>query len=110
MRMAISSIDDGLRDIREGRWSSLSMMNRENEGDIMIAAEKVTPEAVVHGTICLRSYLFVSHRETVRELKLPLMVRTIPLIQDGFTVSIEAKQGVTTGISARQGPYYPGCR
>ena len=58
--MAISSIDDGLRDIREGKMVIIvDDEDRENEGDVMIAAEKVTPEAITFmaryacGLICL---------------------------------------------------------
>jgi 3,4-dihydroxy 2-butanone 4-phosphate synthase/GTP cyclohydrolase II len=76
--------------------------DRENEGDVFIAAEKVTPEAInfmarhACGLICLS----LTERR-VKELGLPLMVQdnTSPY-KTAFTVSIEAKEGVTTGISA----------
>ena len=76
--------------------------DRENEGDVVIAAEKATPEAInfmaryACGLICLSLT-----EERVKELNLPLMVRdnTSPY-NTAFTVSIEAKEGVTTGISA----------
>ncbi len=76
--------------------------DRENEGDVVIAAEKVTPKAInfmaryACGLICLSLT-----EERVRFLRLPLMVRdnTSPY-NTAFTVSIEAKEGVTTGISA----------
>jgi 3,4-dihydroxy 2-butanone 4-phosphate synthase/GTP cyclohydrolase II len=101
--MAISSIDDGLRDIREGKMVIIvDDEDRENEGDVMIAAEKVTPEAITFmaryacGLICLPLT-----EERVRELKLPLMVEdNTSQYKTAFTVSIEAKHGVTTGISA----------
>ena len=101
--MAISSIDDGLRDIREGKMVIIvDDEDRENEGDVMIAAEKVTPEAITFmaryacGLICLSLT-----EKRVRELKLPLMVENnTSQYKTAFTVSIEAKQGVTTGISA----------
>ncbi len=101
--MAISSIDDGLRDIREGKMVIIvDDEDRENEGDIMIAAEKVTPEAITFmaryacGLICLSLT-----EKRVRELKLPLMVENnTSQYKTAFTVSIEAKHGVTTGISA----------
>jgi 3,4-dihydroxy 2-butanone 4-phosphate synthase / GTP cyclohydrolase II len=101
--MAISSIDDGLRDIREGKMVIIvDDEDRENEGDIMIPAEKVTPEAVTFmaryacGLICLSLT-----EKRVRELKLPLMVENnTSQYKTAFTVSIEAKHGVTTGISA----------
>jgi len=76
--------------------------DRENEGDLTMAAEKVTPEAINfmakygRGLICLSLT-----GERCDQLELPSMVRnnTSPF-QTGFTVSIEAKRGVTTGISA----------
>jgi 3,4-dihydroxy 2-butanone 4-phosphate synthase/GTP cyclohydrolase II len=101
--MAISSIDEGLQDIREGKMVIIvDDEDRENEGDIMIPAEKITPEAVTFmaryacGLICLSLT-----EKRVRELKLPLMVEdNTSQYKTAFTVSIEAKQGVTTGISA----------
>ena len=101
--MAIAKIEDVLRDIREGKMVIIiDDEDRENEGDVMIAAEKVTPEAITFmaryacGLICLSLT-----EERVRELDLPLMVdnNTSPY-NTAFTVSIEAKHGVTTGISA----------
>jgi 3,4-dihydroxy 2-butanone 4-phosphate synthase/GTP cyclohydrolase II len=101
--MAISKIEDVLRDIRKGKMVIIvDDEDRENEGDVMIAAEKVTPEAITFmaryacGLICLSLT-----EERVKELDLPLMVdkNTSPY-NTAFTVSIEAKQGVTTGISA----------
>lgn len=76
--------------------------DRENEGDLTMAAEKITPEAINfmakhgRGLICLSLT-----SETCDKLDLPLMVKdnTSPF-QTGFTISIEAKRGVTTGISA----------
>jgi len=76
--------------------------DRENEGDLMVAAEKATPEIVNfmtkhgRGLICLPLT-----KERLKELHLPLMVRdnTAPF-QTAFTVSIDAREGVTTGISA----------
>lgn len=76
--------------------------DRENEGDLTMAAEKITPEAINfmarygRGLICLSLT-----SETCDKLDLPLMVKdnTSPF-QTGFTISIEAKHGVTTGISA----------
>jgi 3,4-dihydroxy 2-butanone 4-phosphate synthase/GTP cyclohydrolase II len=76
--------------------------DRENEGDLTLAAEKVTPEAINfmarngRGLICLSLA-----PEIVDRLKLPLMVRdNRSPFNTAFTVSIEARQGVTTGISA----------
>ena len=76
--------------------------DRENEGDLMVAAEKITPEIVNfmtkhgRGLICLPLT-----RERLDELQLPLMVAdNTARYQTAFTVSIDAKEGVTTGISA----------
>jgi 3,4-dihydroxy 2-butanone 4-phosphate synthase/GTP cyclohydrolase II len=101
--MAISSIEEGLKDIREGKMVIIvDDEDRENEGDVMIAAEKATPEAITFmaryacGLICLSLT-----EKRIKELKLPLMVETnTSQYNTAFTVSIEAKQGVTTGISA----------
>ncbi len=76
--------------------------DRENEGDLMIAAEKATPEIVNfmakhgRGLICMPLT-----KDRLKELHLPLMVQdnTAPF-QTAFTVSIDAREGVTTGISA----------
>ncbi|MCX7966451.1 MAG: bifunctional 3,4-dihydroxy-2-butanone-4-phosphate synthase/GTP cyclohydrolase II [Syntrophorhabdaceae bacterium] len=101
--MATSRIEDVLEDVRQGKMIIIvDDEDRENEGDLMIAAEKVTPEAITFmaryacGLICLSLT-----EERVRELELPLMVQenTSPH-NTAFTVSIEAKEGVTTGISA----------
>lgn len=101
--MATSRIEDVLDDVRQGKMIIIvDDEDRENEGDLMIAAEKVTPEAITFmaryacGLICLSLT-----EERVRELELPLMVQdnTSPH-KTAFTVSIEAKEGVTTGISA----------
>lgn len=101
--MATSRIEDVLDDVKQGKMIIIvDDEDRENEGDLMIAAEKVTPEAITFmaryacGLICLSLT-----EERVRELDLPLMVQdnTSPH-KTAFTVSIEAKEGVTTGISA----------
>ena len=76
--------------------------DRENEGDLVCAADKVTPELINfmakygRGLICLPMT-----DERLRELDIPMMVgdNTSPF-ETAFTVSIEARQGVTTGISA----------
>jgi 3,4-dihydroxy 2-butanone 4-phosphate synthase/GTP cyclohydrolase II len=97
------SIDQAIEDIRNGKMVILvDDEDRENEGDLTMAAEMVTPEAINfmakygRGLICLSLTA-----EKCAELNLPLMVQnnTSPF-ETGFTVSIEAKCGVTTGISA----------
>jgi len=101
--MGISNIKGALEDLRQGKMIILvDDEDRENEGDLTMIAEKVTPEAInfmakyARGLICLSL-----HSDIVERLKLPLMVHDNQShFQTAFTVSIEAKNGVTTGISA----------
>ncbi len=97
------TIEEALKEIRAGRMVILvDDEDRENEGDLCMAAETVTPEAINfmakygRGLICLSMTA-----AKIDSLDLPLMVdhNTSPF-QTGFTVSIEARCGVTTGISA----------
>jgi 3,4-dihydroxy 2-butanone 4-phosphate synthase/GTP cyclohydrolase II len=76
--------------------------DRENEGDLVMAAEKVTPEAVNFMARHARGLICVSLTpERVEQLQLPMMVRSNGSpYGTAFTVSIEARQGVSTGISA----------
>jgi 3,4-dihydroxy 2-butanone 4-phosphate synthase/GTP cyclohydrolase II len=101
--MAISPITEIIADIKAGKMVVLvDEEDRENEGDLLMAAEFVTPEAVNfmarygRGLICL-----TLDEERCRQLNLPLMVSNnrSPL-GTNFTLSIEAAEGVTTGISA----------
>ena len=101
--MKISPIQDIIADIRAGRMVVLvDEEERENEGDLVMGAEFVTPEAINfmvrygRGLVCLT---LTGGR--CRQLNLPLMVAAnrSPL-GTNFTVSIEAAEGVTTGISA----------
>ena len=101
--MPMISIEKAIEDIRNGKMVILvDDEDRENEGDLTIAAEKVTPELINfmakfgRGLICLSLT-----GETCDQLGLPMMVdlNSSPF-QTGFTVSIEACRGVTTGISA----------
>lgn len=97
------SVEAALEAVRAGRMIIIvDDEDRENEGDFMIAAEKANPENVNfmarhgRGLICLPLT-----RERLEELQLPLMVsENTARFQTAFTVSIDAKQGVTTGISA----------
>ncbi len=99
----LSSIDDIIDDARNGRMFILiDDENRENEGDLVIPAQMATPAAINfmarygRGLICL-----ALTRARVAALKLPLMPqRNTSRHQTAFTVSIEAREGVTTGISA----------
>ena len=100
---AISSIDEIIDDARNGRMFILvDAEDRENEGDLVIPATFATPEAVNfmarfgRGLICL-----AMTAERARALSLDMMARdNRESMQTAFTVSIEAKEGVTTGISA----------
>jgi 3,4-dihydroxy 2-butanone 4-phosphate synthase/GTP cyclohydrolase II len=99
----ISPIEEVIEDARNGRMFILvDDEDRENEGDLVIPAQMATPDAVNfmakhgRGLICL-----AMTRQRVEELKLPLMPQhNASRLQTAFTVSIEAKDGVTTGISA----------
>ena len=101
--MAIASIKEVIEDLRQGKMIILvDDESRENEGDLTIAAEKVTPEAINfmarygRGLICL-----ALSPEIVERLKLtPMAYDNRSPYNTAFTVSIEARQGVTTGISA----------
>ena len=100
---ALSPIKDIVADIRDGRMVVLvDEEDRENEGDLVLAAEYVTPEAINfmakhgRGLICL-----TLTEARCRQLNLPLMVRDNRSPHGtAFTLSIEAAEGVTTGISA----------
>jgi 3,4-dihydroxy 2-butanone 4-phosphate synthase / GTP cyclohydrolase II len=101
--MPLSSIDEAVRDIRDGKIIIIvDDEDRENEGDLVCAAEQVTPEIInfmaVHGRglICLPLT-----EERCRELQLfPQTTENTSNMGTAFTTSIEAREGVTTGISA----------
>ncbi len=101
--MALNSIEEIVEDLRQGKMVIImDDEDRENEGDLLIAADKVTPEAINfmakygRGLICL-----TLTRERCQQLRLPLMVNVNDqLAATNFTISIEAAEGVTTGISA----------
>jgi len=101
--VAISPVEDIVADMRAGRIVILvDEEDRENEGDLVLAADHVTPEAINfmarfgRGLICL-----TLTKERCERLQLPPMVpRNGTKMGTAFTVSIEAAEGVTTGISA----------
>ncbi|CAB1370953.1 bifunctional 3,4-dihydroxy-2-butanone-4-phosphate synthase/GTP cyclohydrolase II [Denitratisoma oestradiolicum] len=101
--MSISSTEEIIADIRAGKMVILvDEEDRENEGDLVMAAEHVTPEAVNfmakfgRGLICL-----TLTQARCEQLDLPLMVSDNRTPHGtAFTMSIEAAEGVTTGISA----------
>ncbi|PIE60868.1 MAG: bifunctional 3,4-dihydroxy-2-butanone-4-phosphate synthase/GTP cyclohydrolase II [Desulfobacterales bacterium] len=97
------TIEQAIKDIKDGKMVILvDDEDRENEGDLTMAAEAITPEAINfmatygRGLICLSLDSSIADR-----LDLPMMVENnTSQFETGFTVSIEAKRGVTTGISA----------
>jgi 3,4-dihydroxy 2-butanone 4-phosphate synthase/GTP cyclohydrolase II len=96
-------IEEAIEEIRHGRMVILvDDEDRENEGDLTMAAEKVTPEAINFMTKYGRGLLCLSMTpEKIQSLELPMMVNNNKSpFGTGFTVSIEAAKGVTTGISA----------
>jgi len=103
IRLQFNTIEEALEDIKKGKMVILvDDEDRENEGDLTMAAEMVTPEAInfmaMHGRglICLSLT-----QERVEQLQLPMMTTdNTSSFGTAFTISIEAKKGVTTGISA----------
>ncbi len=101
--MSFATIEEAIEDIREGRMVIVvDDPNRENEGDLTIAAEMVTPEIINfmakhgRGLICLPMTA-----ERLEELEIPLMVsENSSKFNTAFCVSIEARDNVSTGISA----------
>lgn len=101
--MPLSKIEDAVEDIKNGKMIIIvDDEDRENEGDLVCAAEKITPEMInfmaVHGRglICLPLT-----EERCDELQLPMQTNdNTSGFGTAFTVSIEAREGVTTGISA----------
>ncbi len=96
-------IEDAIEDLKKGKMVVVvDDEDRENEGDIIMAAEKVTPEAVNFITREARGMLCLAiDRERARQLDLEFMVeQNTALHQTPFTVTIDYKHGTTTGISA----------
>src|SRR5690554_7293542 len=101
--MQLNTIEELLEDYRQGKMVILmDDEDRENEGDILVAAETVSAEDINfmarygRGLICL-----TLTKERCQQLHLPLMVReNQDSLSTNFTVSIEAAAGITTGISA----------
>src|ERR1051326_7990965 len=101
--MAFQNIENILTDLAQGRMVIIvDDEDRENEGDLVMAASLVRPEDINfmarfgRGLICL-----TLTRERCKQLRLPLMVdATDDAHRTNFTLSIEASEGVTTGISA----------
>jgi 3,4-dihydroxy 2-butanone 4-phosphate synthase / GTP cyclohydrolase II len=102
-RSRFSTVEEAIEDIRRGRMVIVcDDENRENEGDLTMAAQFATPEAInfmakeARGLICL-----ALQPERCDELGLDLMAaKNESAFQTAFTISVEAREGVTTGISA----------
>jgi 3,4-dihydroxy 2-butanone 4-phosphate synthase/GTP cyclohydrolase II len=100
---SLITVERALEEVSAGRLVIITDdEDRENEGDLMVAAEKATPEIINfmsrfgRGLICLPLT-----KERLIELQLPLMVQeNTSRFETAFTVSVDAKEGVTTGISA----------
>jgi len=101
--MTLTSIKEAIEEIREGKYVIIvDDEDRENEGDLAIAAEKVTPEIInfmakhARGLICMPL-----QGKRIDDLGIPMMVReNTSKFSTAFTVSVEAKRRVSTGISA----------
>ncbi len=104
--MPFASIEEALKDIREGKMIIVvDDPDRENEGDFVIAAEKVTPEVInfmaKHGRGLICTPITKKRAEELQLL--PMLPNSNALHETAFTVSVDAKPefGVTTGISAK---------
>ncbi|MGD1119795.1 MAG: bifunctional 3,4-dihydroxy-2-butanone-4-phosphate synthase/GTP cyclohydrolase II [Dehalococcoidales bacterium] len=101
--MPLATIPEAIEDIKNGKFVIVvDDEDRENEGDFIMAAEKVTPEAINYmakhgrGLICMPMT-----GERLDSLRIPMMVsNNTSLFGTGFAVSVEARYGTTTGISA----------
>ncbi len=101
--MALAKIEEAIEDIKAGKFVIVvDDEDRENEGDFVMAAEKVTPEAInfmaVHGRGLICAPLT---GERLEKLGIPMMTnKNTSFLGTAFTVSVEARKGTTTGISA----------
>src|ERR687895_1245904 len=98
-----ATVEEAIEDIRQGRFVVVvDAEDRENEGDLTIAAQFVTPEAINHmatharGLICL---CLTPERCDAMQLR-PMTDHNETPLETAFTVSVEAREGVSTGISA----------
>ncbi|MBA7506629.1 Riboflavin biosynthesis protein RibBA [subsurface metagenome] len=101
--MGLSSIAEAIEDIKAGKFIIIvDDEDRENEGDLVIAAEKVTAEAINFMTLYARGLICLPIiGKRLDELNIPLMVgENTSRFSTAFTVSVEAKRRVSTGISA----------
>jgi len=102
--MAFDSIESAIKEIRDGRMVIVvDDEDRENEGDLTMAAERVTPEAINFMAREGRGLICVSlPGGRLDELEIPLMVsENTSLYETAFCVSVEARRGITSGVSAQ---------
>ena len=103
MNIEFDPIDELLDELRQGRIVIVTDdANRENEGDLILAAEKATPERInfmiryTSGVLCVPM-----EGKDLDRLELPLMtLRNTESMRTAYTISVDAKEGVSTGISA----------
>jgi len=98
------SVPEAIEEIRAGRMVIIiDDVDRENEGDLVLAAEKVTPEAINYMSVHGRGLICLSMtEERCDELELPFMVKNNTAhLGTAFTESIDAREGISTGISAQ---------
>jgi 3,4-dihydroxy 2-butanone 4-phosphate synthase / GTP cyclohydrolase II len=103
MNIKFDPIEEVLEELREGRIVIVTDdANRENEGDLILAAEKATPELInfmirfTSGVLCVPM-----EGHDLDRLELPLMtIRNTESMRTAYTISVDAKEGVSTGISA----------
>lgn len=103
MNHSFDNVAKALEELRQGKMVILfDNESRENEGDLILAAEKVTPEAINFMAVHARGLICLAMQEKdLERLEIPMMVeKSTNPFNTAFTVSIEAATGVTTGISA----------
>lgn len=104
MTSPFARIEDAIEEIRRGRMVVVvDDEDRENEGDLTLAAEHITPEAIAFMATHGRGLICVAlETELLDHLQIPLMVRdNSSPFETAFCVSVEAREGTTTGISAQ---------
>ena len=99
----LSKVEDAVKDIKEGKFVIVvDDEDRENEGDLIIAAEKITPEDVNFMLVHARGVLCVPiTKSRCKELDLPhQVVNNTSMLGTPFTVTVDKLEGCTTGVSA----------
>src|SRR3954447_7746785 len=103
--MPFCTIEDAIADMRAGKMLVVvDSEDRENEGDLVMAAEALTPEAINFMETHARGWVCVPlEARRLAALELPLMVdENTARLGTAFTVTVDARHGTTTGISARE--------